>query len=189
MAFDYYEAASLACGEAEFSTREFATRVGSLRPAKTLSELKLRGLAERLGRGRYRLLRPSERPDLRSAERGRVRDLLLASELPMAWAGPTAVAVWTGGRYFVSPSFYLTEFHLSIPRRSEARWREYLRKHRISANPSRRIGCSVVIHPTTHFAREYHSGNPVLPRATVLSLIRAHPGIYANADRLVERGS
>jgi len=189
MPFDYYEAAALSFGAETFSTREFALRTGSLRPAKTLSELKMRGLAERLGRGTYRLLGPSERPDLRSVARARVRALLLASGLPMAWAGPTAVALWTGGRYFVSPSIYLMQFHISIPRRSEAKWRAYLRKHRISANPARRIGCTVLIQPTGRFAREFHSGNPVVPRTQVLALIRAHRGIYADADKLVGRGS
>ena len=189
MAFDYYEAASLAFGGTPFSTRDFATRTGSLRSAKTLSELKMRGLAERVSRGKYRLLGPSERPDLRSAERARVRRLLLASGLPMAWTGPTGVALWTGGRYHVSPSVYLTEFHISIPGASESAWRSYLHKHRISFQPSRRIGSNVVIHSTPRFKREFHSGEPVVPRADTLAMIRAHRGIYAEADKLVERGS
>lgn len=106
----------------------------------------------------------------------------------MAWTGPTGVAVWTGARYYVSPSVYLSEFHISVPRKAESAWRSYLRKNRISTEPSRRIGSSVVIHSATHFKREFHSGEPVIPRADILTMIRAHRGIYAEADKLVERG-
>jgi hypothetical protein len=189
MPFDYCEAASLSFGSDAFSIREFASRMGSRRAAQTLNEMKVRGLVERIARGRYRLLGPAERPDLRSSERLRVRGLILASPLPKAWAGPTAVEVWTGGRYRVSPSVYLSEFHLSIPRSSERAWREYLRGHRISADPSRRIGSKVVLHPTNRFRSAMHAGEPVLSRREVLGLIRAHRGIYADADELMEHGS
>src|SRR5215469_15997195 len=110
MPIDYAEAAALAFGDEPFSVRDFRSRTGSTRPAQTLAELKLRGLVERVSKGRYRLLGPSERPDLRSQEWDRVRRVLLESPLPMAWSGPDAVRTWTGNRYVVSPSVYFREF-------------------------------------------------------------------------------
>ena len=145
MPIDYAEAASHLYGRGPFTLKDFAIRTGSLRAAKTLSELKTRGLAERVGRGRYRMLGPEERPDLRAAEWSRVRAVLLHSGLPMAWTGPSAVSVWTGGRYTVSPSAFVREFHIEVPRGSRVRWKAYLRDNRVSTDPHRRIGSKVIL--------------------------------------------
>lgn len=187
MPFTYCDAISLAFGSRSFEAREFAWKFGSLRPYRRLSELKIRGVVERVGPGRYRLLSPDERPDLRGAEATRVRHALLDSGLPMAWSGPTAVWVWTGGRYTVSPSVYLREFHINVPRIAVDRWRRFLRRGRISTDDRRRIGVRVELHPTRRFRAVRRRGEPVIPRSAVVSLIRAHPGIYANAEKLVER--
>lgn len=189
MPISYGEAASLAFGDGPFSIAEFASRTGSLRATRTLSELTLRGEAERLGRGRYRMLSPHERPDRRAGEWARARRRLLGSGLPMAWVGPDAVGVWTGGRYTVSPSVFVREFHLAIPRSSLAEWHAYLRSHHLSLDPRRRIGVKVVLTPVRRLRPTYHRGEPVMRRSEVLDLIRSHRGIYADADRLVERGS
>ena len=183
----YYDAASLAFGERSFEVWEFATRLGSLRAASTLSELKVRGLVERVGRGKYRLLGPGERIDTRGAEWERVRRLLLSTGLPMAWTGPDAVSVWTGGRYTVSPTAFLRIFHLIVPASAETAWRKYLRDHRIATDPRRRTGARVELSVVEHPVRTVHRGEPVIPRSAALRLIRAHRAIYAEADRLVER--
>lgn len=189
MSITYVEAAAWAFGSRSFTVREFAGRTGSLRAARTLSELKRRGEAERVGRATYRLLRRERRPDRRAGEWARARRLILESGLPMAWTGPDAVGVWTGWRYTVSPSAYVREFHLAIPRTSFGEWSSYLRKHRLSTDPRRRIGVKVLIEPVRRIRRTHHRGEPVMPRRDVLALIRSHRGIYAEADRLVERGS
>jgi hypothetical protein len=185
---DYLEAASLAFGDRPFLAREFGSRTASPRAAKTLSELKARGLVERLGRGRYRLLSPADRPDRRAAEWDRIHGLLLHSGLPMAWSGPTAVEYWTRHRYFVSPSVYLREWHLDVPKEFAAAWHAFLRRHRLSASPRTRLGNRVVLHPVRHLRRVSLHGEPVVPRTVVLREIRSHPAIFANADRLVEHG-
>jgi hypothetical protein len=189
MWIDYAGAASHLYGREPFTLRDFELRTGSPRGAKTLSELKMRGLAERVGRGRYRMLGPEERPDLRAAEWSRVRHVLLGSRLPMAWAGSSAVSVWTRGSYTVSPSVFVREFHIDVPRGSMGRWLEYLRDNRVSTDPRRRIGSKVIISPKSRLRRVFHRGEPVIPRETVLALIRAHRGIYADADKLVEHGA
>ena len=189
MPFTYVEAAALAFGDRPFTVREFAARTGSLRAARTLNELKMRGEAERVARATYRLLRPEERPDRRAGEWTRARRLILESGLPMAWTGPDAVGVWTGWRYSVSPSAYLREFHLEIPRTSLSEWTAYLRSHRLSTDSRRRIGVKIVLEPVRRLRRARHRGEPVMPRRGVLALIRSHRGIYADADRLVEHGS
>jgi|SRR5271170_4427723 len=188
MGISYYEAASLLFGDRPFTSREFGMRTASRRSAKTLSELKMLGLAVRLERGRYRLLAPGDRPDRRAREWSRVRSLLLNSPLPMAWAGPSAVELWTGHRYFVSPSVFVREWHIEVPRDSVAEWTQFLHHHRVSTDRNRGLGNKVVLHPVRRLRRVSLHGEPVIPRKAVLRLIRAHRGIYAEADRLVVNG-
>ena len=188
MGIDYFEAASLAFGDRPFQAREFGAITASRRAAKTLSELKSRGLAERLGRGRYRLLSPVDRPDRRTAEWERARNLLLGSGLPMAWSGPTAVEVWTRNRYFVSPSMFLKEWHIEVPEKSARAWRAFLRDHRLSTSGRTRLGNRVILHLVPRLRRTSLHGEPVVPRAAVLKEIRSHRGMYADADRMVEHG-
>jgi hypothetical protein len=188
MGIDYYEAACLAFAERPFLTREFRSLTASPRAAKTLSELKSRGLVERLGRGSYRLLSPADRPDRRGTEWDRAKGLLLGSGLPMAWCGPTAVEFWTRNRYFVSPSVFLREWHIEVPKESTRAWRAFLRDHRLSTSPRTRLGNRVVLHPVRRLRRVTLHGQPVVPRTVVLKDIRSHRAIYADADRLVQHG-
>lgn len=178
---------SLSFGTEPFTVEEFRVRIGSLRPVQTLSELKSRGLVLRLGRGRYRLLEPSERPDLRAAEWNRVRSLILDSGLPMAWTGPDAVALWTGWRYTISPTMFLREFHIEVPEEDAGAWSRYLRAHRVSTSHLRRTGAVVRLRTGKRRAYSRHRGEPVIPRSETMALIRAHRGLYAEADKLVER--
>lgn len=188
MTIGYSDAIALAFGDSPFSLREFEIRIGSLRPAQTLSELKTRGIVARLGRGRYRLLTPGERPDLRSAEWERVRRLLLSSGLPMGWAGRDAVALWTGWRYTVSPSMYFREFEVVVPENTRREWASYLRLHHISTDPRRRTGALVRIQTKASVRFSAHRGEPVISRKETLKLIRSHRGLYGEADELVEPG-
>ena len=187
MSITYADALALAFGERPFAVEDFRIRIGSLRPVQTLSELKSRGIVGRVGRGRYRLLGPSERPDLRAAEWTRVRKAILASGLPMGWTGPEAVTLWTGGRYTVSPTVYLHEFHIEVPRRSERAWRRYLRLRRVSTSPHRRTGAVVRLATGQRASFATHRGEPVISRRETLDLIRSHRALYAEADKLLER--
>lgn len=188
MTIGYTDAIALAFGGSSFSLREFGIRIGSLRPAQTISELKTRGVIARVGRGRYRLLAPQERPDLRSSEWGRVRRLLLSSGLPMRWTGREAVALWTGWRYTVSPSVYFREFEVEVPEDSKRQWVSYLKAHHISTDPRRRTGAVVRIRVRAGANFSTHRGEPVISREETLRLIRSHRGVYGEADELVERG-
>ena len=186
VALNYVDAASLAFGTRTFTLAEFSSRMGSLRAARLLSEMKIRGHVERTGRGLYRILPPDERLDFRANEWERVNRILLDSELPMAWTDADAVRMWTGGRYTVSPSAYLKEFHIEVPDVSLGDWRAYLRARRVSTDPRRRIGSKVVITRTRTFRHSVHRGEPVISRRRTLAMIKNHRGLYANADELLE---
>lgn len=186
MPLSYIDAAALAFGTRSFTLREFSSKIGSHRSTRLLSEMKMRGYVERTGRGLYRVLSPDERPDLRATEWSRVNRLLLDARLPMAWTGVDAVRLWTGGRYTLSPSAYLREFHIEVPSSSYGKWLGYLREHRVSTDPRRKIGSKVVLSPSLRFLPSVHRGEPVISRDRTLAEIRAHRGLFANADKLLE---
>lgn len=172
-------------GEREFESAEFARRTGNPRAAKVLSELLVRGVVARNGRGRYRFLRPSERPDLRAAEWKRVRSTIVDSPLPKAWDGPSAVEVWTDGRYKVSPSMYSRVFYIAVPEAKVEDWIGYLSSHGVSTRAWKRIGARVEVRGVSSFRAETVRGEPVISREEVSDLIRDHPGVYADAESLL----
>lgn len=182
MGLTYVEVASLAFGDAEFTADEFARRTGHLRAAKTLSELKHRGLVERVGRGRYRCLGPGERPDLRAAEWRRVREAVLRAPVEKAWTGPTAVETWTEGRYRVAPSPYLREFHVAVLCEHADELRDHLKRHGVATDGRKRVGGHVVVVPVPRLEGvEVVDGEPVIGREETERLIREHPALYEGA--------
>jgi hypothetical protein len=185
MTLTYLDTIDHLYGTSEFTLRDFSTRVGNPRSAKLLADLKRRGYVVRVGRGRYRRLGPSERPDLRRFEWKRVRDLLLDGPDPKAWAGASAVEVWTGGRYRVSPSVFVRIFTLAVPRGSLDRWHRYLRSNGLVAGGKKRIGTRIELLPMSDLKVTYLEGEPVISRSAVVNLIRAHPAIFANASELL----
>jgi putative AbiEi antitoxin of type IV toxin-antitoxin system len=185
MALTYNDVVSSLFGEKAFSSREFARRTGNTRAAKVLSELKHRGLVERVARGTYRCLSPGNRPDLRGSEWTRVRNVVLAGPEPKAWAGETAVEHWTGGRYRLAPSLYSRIYSLAIPPGSEASWKAYLSNHGVSTTSRKRVGARVELIPRRNLKPELVHGEPVISRHEVEALIKGHPTLYGDAKELM----
>jgi hypothetical protein len=185
MSLGYAEALSSLFGAEPFTATEFARRANVPRAAKILSELKSRGIVERTGRGVYRNLAPRERPDLRTSEWSRVRDVVLAGPDPKAWTGKTAVEIWTAGRYRLAPSAFFRVFEVSIPRDRVAAWERYLAERKVRTHPDKRVGACVTLVPSGRFRREMVSGEPVIPRSAVERLIDGHPALFANARELL----
>lgn len=189
MGLSYYDAASLLFGREEFTASEFASRTGNPSAAKTLSELKRRGLVERVGRGRYRCLAPEERPDLRHALWTKVRNTLVTAPLPWAWTGSSAVEAWTGGTYRLSPSPVTRDFHIAVPADTLDEWRKFLRAHGIPYEGRKHIGAHVHLEPVTKLDEvEIVDGEPVIPREETLRLIHEHPALYEGAEETLLGG-
>ncbi|HKV89735.1 MAG TPA: hypothetical protein VJQ43_00880 [Thermoplasmata archaeon] len=190
MALTYSDVGAHLFGEREFDVAEFARRTGNPRAAKVLSELLIRGMVARKSRGRYRFLRPAERPDLRLSEWERMRKIVLGGPDPKTWDGSTAVEAWTGGRYHVSPTVYTTIFHVAVPVGCLSDWEDYLSSYGISLNGRKRIGARVELREVPRVRAVVLNGELVPPREDVVSMIRAHPGIYAGAEALlIDRSS
>ena len=185
MVLTYNDVVSSLFGGKAFSSREFARRTGNPRAAKVLSELKHRGLVERVGRGTYRCLNPGDRPDLRGSEWARVHSVVLSGPEPKAWAGETAVEYWTGGRYKLAPSLYSRVFSLAIPSGREKVWKEFLSFHRVSTTTRKRVGARVELIPRWNLKVSLVEGEPVIPRREVEKMIREHPALYGDARELL----
>lgn len=186
MSLTYCDAASILFGERPFSVTEFADRIGTPRAAKVLSEMKARGLVARTGRGHYRLLRPSERPDLRRMDWRNTREAILAAPMWKAWAGPTAVEIWTRRRYKTSPSAFIREFHIAIRANDMEAWRRHLAANNVPIG-RKHIGVHVRLVPVRDDANAtIRGGEPVIPREEVLRLIRSNPALYGDAEVLID---
>lgn len=182
MALTYSDVVSALYGDREFTSVEFGRATNSPRASRTLGELKRRGLIARVGRGRYRCLSPSERPDLRGAEYRRVRAITQNVPCRFAWFGPSAVEVWTDGRYSVSPSLSLNELHIAVQTKNEARVTAYLKSHGVSTSERRRVGTVVRVYPTPDLRVIFKSKEPVIPRSAVEEFIRSHAGLFGGAS-------
>lgn len=189
MGLTYSDAIFEEFGEREFGARDLAALLGTSRASKILSELKTRGAIARVGRGRYRALRPSERPDLRLAEWNRIRSIILAGPEPKAWADASAVETWTDGRYRIAPNPFLRVFHVAVPRTRVAEWRHYLISRGVAVDGLKRVGGTVVLSPREKLRVERHNREPVVPLAETKRLIEEHPGLYAGAGALIETRS
>lgn len=185
MGLTYYDVIALTFGESEFTSAELAAKIGTRRAPKLLNELKMRGYVTRVARGRYRVLKPSERPDLREHEWNKSRETILAGPEPKAWTGASAVELWTGMRYTLAPSVYLREFYVAIPEGRSSLWKKYLKSHGVPTGGKRKIGVNVKLIPTKNLRVEHISGEPVISREETLKIIREHPSMYASAEGLL----
>ncbi|MHB1492781.1 MAG: hypothetical protein ACYCR7_05265 [Thermoplasmataceae archaeon] len=173
-------------GDEAFTASEFRTVTGNTRPAKLLSELKMRGVVERIDRGMYRVLPLSERPDMRIIEWEKVKNIIMRAPWDKAWTGSTAVEIWTNGRYKISPNPYLRVFHLLVNESELEEWKRYLRRAGISYTGKKRVGSFVDLKATSKINFTLVSGEPVIPKDEVLMIIKNHPGLYAKAGEMIE---
>lgn len=185
MGMTYFNVIVNEFGRKEFNASDLARLTGHSRPVRLLSELKLRGLVRRTGRGTYVVNRPIRKEDTRNAEWNRVRKVILKASYPKAWTGSTAVTVWTEGRYVTAPNLYLVVYDLRIREEDLERWKTYLREYGVAFAGVKRVGSWVSLESVPNVRYEMMNGEPVIPREEVVSLIREHPGIYAGAEELL----
>lgn len=185
MGLTYADVIALKFGEREFTTKDLAIATDNTRAAKLLSDLKMRGLVERIDRGTYHLLTPSKRPDLREAEWKRVKAVVNIAPWRHAWTGSTAVEIWTDGRYIISPNPFLRIFHLAILRGDETKWMKYLTRRGVSFIGKKRVGAIVKLFPKARLNIKLRGGEPIISKGATIELIRSHPGLYAGAEELI----
>ncbi len=187
MGFTYADVIALKFGEGEFTTLDLAIATNNPRAAKLLSDLKMRGLVERVDRGKYRLFAPSERPDLRVTEWNRVKEVVNSARWHYAWTDSTAVEIWTDGRYRISPNPFLKVFHVNIRKEDETKWMAYLKSKGVSFHRKKRVGAFVNLQPKGTLKFTLKGGEKVIPKDATIKLIRNQPGLYSGAEELIDR--
>jgi hypothetical protein len=181
----YYDVLKMAFGRKEFSVSDLSRLTGNNRSNRLLSELKMRGLIRRTGRGTYIIPTPIKKEDSRLKEWKRVRNVVLSSPLEKAWTGSTAVEVWTDSAYVTAPNSYLRIYYLLVKETDLGRWKDYLRRHSVSYAGKKRVGSYVALEGTDNLRPVLINGEPVIPREDVVKLIREHPGLYAEAEDII----
>ena len=172
-------------GYEEFTVEEFEFETDNERAGKLLSELKLRGVLEHVGRGKYRLKRTSNRNKLLN-EINHDKKIILNAPFPIAFTGNTAVEIWTGGRYIISPNPFMKVFYVEVRKDDINRFKAYLKNNHISYIINKRVGVYTVLKPVKNIEIEFKDKNPVIPKEKVLNLIREHPALYGEANKLIE---
>jgi hypothetical protein len=185
MGITYFDVIKMEFGRKEFTISDLAKLTGNYDVRKLLSDMKMKGLIKRVGRGVYVVNRPIKKIDKRTEEWRRVRDIVLRAPFEKAWTGSTGISVWTEGRYVTLPNLYLEVYHLRVNYADLEKWKEYLKKHAISFKGSKRIGTWVSLEPAPEIRYVTVNGEPVIPKDEALKLIKDHPGIYAGAEELL----
>jgi len=108
----------------EFSTKEFASTFASPDPNKVLHDMSKKGLLEKTGWGKYRVIPQKEyvkmRADIQSAY-----DVVKRPGLPYAFTGADAVFFWTKGGYNADRFFGFYPVILKVRREDLRRWRNF----------------------------------------------------------------
>ena len=78
-------------------------------------------------------------------------------------------------------------YSLVVPRLVGA-WRRDLRSKGLSSNSRKRIGARIELLPYHDVKVTFVEGEPVISKSEVIRLIRAHPGIFAQAEKLIRDG-
>lgn len=64
-------------------------------------------------------------------------------------------------------------------------WKTFLDAHGLPTNPKRHIGPRITLEPREKLRVAHVNGDPVVPRAEVVKLIRESPALYADAEELL----
>jgi hypothetical protein len=168
---------------------EFEVSFPTPRPYHTLSELKLKGFVERVGRGRYRAVAPDAWAERKAEGAADVERALEASSWPFAFTASSAVHAWTGGRYSAGSTAAYRPVEIAVRASDVPAWRRYLSTRGVGFRKAdeRRTsaGAEVVLHRRKKLEVAHVDGMPVETREWVVAYIRRHPSIFGPAEELV----
>lgn len=182
----YSDVLSLHFRDSEFTAEDVRILLRLDRSAKLLSDLKFKGIVERTGRGKYRLLSPSERVDNRSHEWTRIERIVRSSPYEYAFTWSSAVEKWTNGAYIIGPNPYYRPYYIEVNVKDLGKWNEYLIEHSVPSVGNRKIGAVVNLIPRKHVSYTLLNGDKVISKKKTIELIREHRGLFAEADDLIE---
>jgi len=113
----------------EFSTRDFASTFAGPDPNKVLHDLSKKGLLEKIGRARYKVVRQDEYVR-KNADVEAAYDAVNETGLEYAFTGPDAVSLWTKGGYNADRFFGYYPIVMKVRRRDLAKWQSFFASER-----------------------------------------------------------
>lgn len=141
---------------------------------KTLHVLEKAGWIRRIGKGRYVCASPDE--VFRSMIDFRVPGILKLAARPYAFAGASAVEVWTDYSY-LQRSWEHSPYFVKVVRRDLPYWMALFAaakvKHFVGA-PETSLGEFVVLQPVDRLAAQEHNGQPVDSLAEAVRFCERH---------------
>ncbi len=179
-------------GARPFSVGEFEATFPSPRPHRTLSELKLRGFVERVGRGSYRVVAPERWAAARaSLTVDAVERSLSKAPWPYAFTRGSAVRLWSAGRYTAggTPGYHAVE--VAVLRADVRRWKEFAATQgvvaRLATSRGTAAGVEVLLHPRPKLQVSWFKGQPVEPKRQTLAFVRRNAAVFGPAEEMVAR--
>ena len=173
-----------------FTVGEFEVTFPSPRPHQVLSELKLKGFVERVGRGAYRAVPPERwargRASLTVQD---VHRIVGEAAMPYAFTASSAVRVWTRGRYAAGSSHGYHPVEIAVRTRDARRWKAFLAARGLVGRDAERrgtaAGVEVVFYRRPSLTASRFDGVPVDPKARVLAYVRRNASVFAPAEGMI----
>lgn len=177
-------------GERPFTVGQFEVTFPSPRPHRTLSDLKLRGFVERVGRGEYRTLAPERWARHRSSLTVEdVERALTEAPWPYAFTAASAVRVWTRGRYAAGSTPGYQAVDIAVRSKDVRRWKDFLSARGVVAREAKNrgtaAGVEVILHGRPNVAASRFDGVPVDPKPRVLAYVRRNASVFAPAEGMI----
>ncbi len=176
-------------GNEIFTVAQFRDTFYSPDARKVLSDFHRLGLAERVGRGLYRIIPPADR--FRQIVRKTEAPLEApeSSGLPYAYSDATAVSIWTDGSYWTGFTKAVRPLHMKVRTEDVSEWkRSFRRRGRRAVVPEDRetlYGTVFVLHSAKDFASVRRSGVHVIPLEETLRFASSNPYAFEPAIPLL----
>lgn len=161
-------------GHGEFGPEYLSWFISKPMVKKTLHVLEKSGWIRRVGKGRYVCVSPDS--VFQSMIQFRVPGLLERAGKPFAYAGASAVEVWTDYGY-IQRSWEHSPYFVRVLRRDVKFWVSYFRANKVRAfvaSPEPSLGEFVVLEPQARLSREEHAGSPVQALDDVVRYCERH---------------
>jgi hypothetical protein len=175
----------------EFTVKDFASSFTSPDPSKVLFDMSKKGLLEKTGWGKYRVV-PQAEYATRKASIPAAYDMVKKAELPYAFSGPDGVFFWTKGGYNVDRFSGFYPITLAVKREDSAKWQNFFRlagcKYMVRTEPVKEtlFGVFYVLEEVDKLQRDSVGGFSVEPLKDVVKFCQDNVYAYEPALEMLD---
>ena len=175
----------------DFTVKEFASTFVSPDSNKVLFDMSRKGLVQRIGWGRYRVV-PQEDYVKAKADVSKAYELVKKAGLPYVFSGPDAVFFWTKGGYNADRFFGFYPISLTVRKQDLPKWRRFFSSARqsyvVGGSPVREtlFGLFYLLHAADRFRKANVSGVSVEPLKDVVKFCQENIYTYEPALEMLD---